>query len=201
MANRFFLLAVRDCPHLIMVHFVHCCTDVDCVVSSWGSWSSCSKTCGSGTQSRSRSITTQQSGGGAACPTLTSTQSCNTQCCRMLGPRDANQGAQRGVLKGSPSLRDGDGAAVVHGWQKHPMPHELRPPRFLFLHDPPQKNVRLWYRLQGFGAPLLVRNPLPLVPTEREIAPACLVDMPNPFDVRCVLSHGGGGREGCLQGG
>lgn len=52
-----------------------------CVVSSWGSFGSCSKSCGSGTQTQSRSITTAQTYNGNPCPTLTNTQSCNTNAC------------------------------------------------------------------------------------------------------------------------
>jgi Spondin-like TSP1 domain/Thrombospondin type 1 domain len=54
---------------------------VDCKVGDWSSWSSCSKACGGGQQTRSRAVTTQEAHGGAACPALNETQSCNTQGC------------------------------------------------------------------------------------------------------------------------
>jgi hypothetical protein len=57
------------------------CMPIDCVVTAWGPWGECSQTCGGGTQSRSRQIVTQPQDGGAACPTLSDTQSCNTQPC------------------------------------------------------------------------------------------------------------------------
>jgi len=57
---------------------------VNCVVSSWSAWSSCSETCGGGTQSRSRTIITQPAYGGTACPTLIESRSCNTQDCPCL---------------------------------------------------------------------------------------------------------------------
>ena len=55
------------------------CTPLACVVSSWSSWSSCSATnsCGQrGQQRRSRTITSQPSCGGAACPSLDVTRQC-----------------------------------------------------------------------------------------------------------------------------
>ena len=70
---------------------------VNCQVSGWsswtdigdGSWGSCSKSCGGGTQTkdqeRERTITTQPQNGGRACPHLRETQSvsrsCNTHSC------------------------------------------------------------------------------------------------------------------------
>jgi Spondin-like TSP1 domain len=54
---------------------------VDCKVGEWSSWSGCSKACGGGQQTRSRAVTTQEAHGGAACPALNETQSCNTQTC------------------------------------------------------------------------------------------------------------------------
>lgn len=54
--------------------------DVDCVVSSWGDWGSCSP-CGDGGQrTRSRNITTSKAENGDACPALTETESCTTAC-------------------------------------------------------------------------------------------------------------------------
>merc|ERR1719300_1584747 len=58
------------------------CHKRNCVVSAWGNWSSCSKACGTGTQSRTRRITTNAAYGGTACPSnLKETRNCNTQCC------------------------------------------------------------------------------------------------------------------------
>jgi hypothetical protein len=51
---------------------------VDCK-GYWGGWSSCSKTCGGGTRSRTWTTTTQPKNGGTACPSpSTQSQSCNT---------------------------------------------------------------------------------------------------------------------------
>lgn len=55
----------------------------DCV-GNWSNWSSCSKTCGGGTQTRSYTVTTPATNGGKACEATngqTQSQQCNTQPC------------------------------------------------------------------------------------------------------------------------
>ena len=47
-------------------------TPVNCVVSDWSAWS----TCTNGTQTRTRTVITPASNGGTACPVLSETQSC-----------------------------------------------------------------------------------------------------------------------------
>jgi len=54
---------------------------IDCVVSSWSSWSTCSKSCGGGSQTQVRTVQVAAAHGGAACPILSQTQACNTQLC------------------------------------------------------------------------------------------------------------------------
>jgi predicted molibdopterin-dependent oxidoreductase YjgC len=54
---------------------------VDCQVGNWSSWSSCSVTCGNGTQTRTRNIAINASNGGIACPTLLENQTCNMPAC------------------------------------------------------------------------------------------------------------------------
>ncbi|MDE3156438.1 MAG: thrombospondin type-1 domain-containing protein, partial [Acidobacteriota bacterium] len=56
-------------------------TPVDCVVSAWSAWGACSAVCGGGVQTRTRTVITPASNGGAACPALTESLACNTQPC------------------------------------------------------------------------------------------------------------------------
>ena len=71
-----------DCPSLTEDQNcnTHNCP-VDCVVSEWGDFSACSVTCGGGIQTRTRSVVTPTSDGGAACPALSEDQVCNTDGC------------------------------------------------------------------------------------------------------------------------
>lgn len=57
-------------------------TRVNCVVSPWEPWSSCSVTCGTGTQARTRFITQQPIGAGTQCPRTLETRSCKLAICR-----------------------------------------------------------------------------------------------------------------------
>ena len=60
-----------------------CCSSVSTTYGSWTGWSSCSKTCGGGTQTRSRSVVTKSNYTGGVCTSTTQTgsQACNTQAC------------------------------------------------------------------------------------------------------------------------
>lgn len=58
----------------------------DCVLGDWTAWGECSKTCGGGTQARSRPVARKDRNGGAACPADTDprrleSRACNTQTC------------------------------------------------------------------------------------------------------------------------
>ncbi|XP_029022153.1 thrombospondin type-1 domain-containing protein 7A [Betta splendens] len=54
----------------------------DCVVSEFSSWTSCSKTCGTGLQNRIRIILAPPLFGGAGCPNLTEFQTCQAEPCK-----------------------------------------------------------------------------------------------------------------------
>lgn len=66
-------------------------TPVNCITSSWSSWGACSKSCDGGTQTRSRSIVQQPSGGGLGCGALTQSKSCNTAPCGKTGSIESRE--------------------------------------------------------------------------------------------------------------
>jgi len=53
----------------------------DCMVGSWGGWSSCSKSCGGGKSIRRRKITYPAKFGGSPCPVLENKRVCNMYPC------------------------------------------------------------------------------------------------------------------------
>ena len=55
---------------------------VDCAWNDYGEWTSCSKTCGGGQQSRTRTIKTEADYGGTECiGSATDVKGCNNQDC------------------------------------------------------------------------------------------------------------------------
>jgi hypothetical protein len=54
---------------------------VNCEQSAWSEWSVCDKTCGGGTQKRTRTTITPAANGGVECGQLEETQECNMQAC------------------------------------------------------------------------------------------------------------------------
>ena len=57
------------------------CSVRHCQVGSWSAWSSCSKSCGGGTKSRTRRKTVTEYCGGGCAYHLTETTTCNANCC------------------------------------------------------------------------------------------------------------------------
>ena len=53
----------------------------DCVWGPWKTWSSCSKTCGGGTKTRSRTKTKAEPNGGNCSGSGRDIKTCNTQSC------------------------------------------------------------------------------------------------------------------------
>ena len=64
---------------------------VNCDVSNWSSYGACSTSCGPGTKTRTRTVITQPSNGGAACPALSESIDCGNPPCSancVLSPTD-----------------------------------------------------------------------------------------------------------------
>lgn len=84
------------CDHACL-KLADCCDDfketcgvVDCTVSEWSEWSTCSNECGSGTQKRSRTVQISEKNGGKHCPRLGQIRNCRSfQSCHsgILRPR------------------------------------------------------------------------------------------------------------------
>ena len=54
---------------------------MDCALSVWGSWSTCTKTCGTGTTARRRKIEVDPENGGEECQETKEMIECNTALC------------------------------------------------------------------------------------------------------------------------
>jgi len=54
---------------------------IDCLTTKWSSWSRCTKTCASGTSSRSRSVVRATTYGGKSCGGVSEKKACQTQAC------------------------------------------------------------------------------------------------------------------------
>ena len=71
----------KACPHSAETRAcnAHACA-TDCVTSGFGAWSACTKSCGTGSQKRSRGQS-EPTFGGKACPHYTETRTCNGHSC------------------------------------------------------------------------------------------------------------------------
>ena len=75
-------LGGKACPHYTETRScnAHTCA-VHCTVSAFSAWTTCTKSCGTGSQNRACSVTTATRHGGYACPYLEETCSCNARTC------------------------------------------------------------------------------------------------------------------------
>jgi hypothetical protein len=55
---------------------------VDCIVSAFGNWDQCTKSCGGGETTRTRTVVRASEYGGKACPVSSETESCNPHTCK-----------------------------------------------------------------------------------------------------------------------
>eukprot|EP01084_Bolivina_argentea_P215703 366272_1 len=80
---------------------------IDCVLSSFSEWSTCTKLlCGNGEQTRTRIITTHPQNGGEECDPLSETQNCNTQSCCPNGINTFNWDTMIEEHINAPSVED-----------------------------------------------------------------------------------------------
>merc|ERR1712054_751166 len=72
----------KACPHYTETRpcNTHRCAN-HCIVTAFSAWTTCTKSCGSGVQSRSRSVTSAPRFGGYACPYLNEKRACNKHAC------------------------------------------------------------------------------------------------------------------------
>lgn len=74
----------QTCGLLALAEEIACNTQGcpgSCIVSNWTSTTQCSRTCGGGVLTQTRTVLTQPSNGGAPCPGLTQQVACNIQPC------------------------------------------------------------------------------------------------------------------------
>jgi hypothetical protein len=70
------------CPHTAETQACdHGPCPIHCATSTFSAWTTCTKSCGQGAQSRSRSVTTRNQHSGYVCPYLAETRNCNQQAC------------------------------------------------------------------------------------------------------------------------
>lgn len=67
-------LKLNDCCN----DFKEACNVLDCIVSEWGEWSSCSNKCGIGVQTRTRVALQPDQNGGKHCPQMEHSRSCQS---------------------------------------------------------------------------------------------------------------------------
>ena len=78
------------CDYLNATQILTC--PIDCKVSDWSEISACSKNCGGGTQTQTRTIISQAQRGGMECPNLTLSFPCNTPLCWGVSNYISNDG-------------------------------------------------------------------------------------------------------------
>jgi hypothetical protein len=87
---------------------------VDCVVSDYSDWSECSKDCGPGTQTSTRTVTSAAQNGGKACPSLSRSQSCNKKKCTSVRITTAPFGGGPAVTSDYECKNRPDGNGQIH---------------------------------------------------------------------------------------
>ena len=115
---------------------------VNCQWGGWNQFSVCSKSCGSGTQTRSRSKTVTEMYGGTCNGIATETRTCNTQICHTPPPPPPPPpppSAPPCTSWGTP--RGKKWTHARYPWAKKPCPSPPQPPP---PPPPPSKPRKKW---------------------------------------------------------
>jgi hypothetical protein len=104
------------CGHLGEVRTcnLHPCS-VDCNMTEWGTWGTCSTTCGVGTSVRTRSISVVNQFGGAECPQLVEFSSCGSASCSVSGTGSGIGSCGSTYVSVSQQLANLDGCTEING--------------------------------------------------------------------------------------
>jgi hypothetical protein len=139
-----------ECPTEMdrVCNTMYCPTD--CVVSGWTTFGECTKSCGTGTKAKSRSVAVDQKHGGKICPTLSTSAVCNDFMC----PVDSVTGPWGGYTACSVTCGGGSQSrtrplvkAATHGGLKH---GELTQKKYCNLEKcPVDCKVSLWSKYQA----------------------------------------------------
>ena len=112
--------AGAGCPPLTQV--VDCNTQpcpVDCVTSPWSSLGSCDKSCGGGTQTRTKTLVTAPKNGGKPCGQMEDSRNCNQHACKefvqISTKKKLDWGFQHSIYESHDSMYSGRLAARNRG--------------------------------------------------------------------------------------
>ena len=93
---------------------------VDCKVSAWRVWSPCTKSCGTGSKTRSRKIERQPKHDGRPCPSLEQVRACGKKACP---PEQFANGVLEMTADSEFAISEHPTKAVHYGFMRRSQPH------------------------------------------------------------------------------
>jgi hypothetical protein len=136
---------------------------VDCKVSAWRVWSPCTKSCGTGSKTRSRKIERQPKHDGRPCPSLEQVRACGKKACP---PEQFANGVLEMTADSEFAISEHPAKAVHYGFMRRSQPHYMQAKARLevaaaqhgarVLHvmvdaDGPYARLLSYFGLGGFG--------------------------------------------------